>query len=321
VLKGWNKSFKKGKTDILPSEMLKKIDYFASMSNCFEPNIASYTMILDAASHCPNPKERLEFSEALLVRLLTESSSNPKVSPTTVTISTVINAFARSGSANAAERAESLLDLAQTMHDDGWIGVEPNAIMYTSVINAWAKAGNPSRAERLLKKMYKDYTLNGNSNVKPNLWSFNTVLAAWSKSSSTSAVESSEKLFRKMIDLKEAGVLDSRPDTVGYNCLLHTLARRRKTFVNAGLKAETLVEEMYETANATGDESVLPNEITYIALLKILNACASVNKAERAKYWVEKLKQDQRTHNILRDSFVVDQLLQLGWTDDGGKRT
>jgi pentatricopeptide repeat protein len=281
-----------------------------SKSNCFEPNIATYTIILDGASHCPNPKERIEFTEALLVRLITESSKKPELRPTTVTFSTVINAFARSGSDEAAERAEKLLELAHTLHNDGWSGAEPNAVMYTSVIKAWAKAGNPDRAELLLKRMYEDYTLNGNTNVKPNIWSFNTVLAAWSKGSPTGAVESAEKLLRKMIDLNEQGILDSRPDTVSYNCLLHTLARKRKSFPDASAKAESLVEEMLEIAKATRDKAVLPNEITFTALFKILNSCGPDDKAERAKYWAEKI-QDKR---ILDDPFVANQLEQLGWT-------
>jgi pentatricopeptide repeat protein len=310
VLKAWNHLFRKGKINLLPSQILEKIDGYLSKSNCFEPNIATYTIILDGASHCPNPAERIEFTEALLVRLITESSKNPELRPTSVTFSAVINAFARSGSDDAAERAEKLLELAQTMHNDGWIGAEPNAVMYTSVIKAWAKAGNPDRAELLLKRMYEDYTLNGNTNVKPNIWSFNTVLAAWSKGSPTGAVESAEKLLRKMIDLNEQGVLDSRPDTVSYNCLLHTLARKRKSFPEASVKAESLVEEMLEIAKTTRDEAVLPNEITFTALFKILNSCGPVDKADRAKYWAEKI-QDKR---ILDDPFVANQLEQLGWT-------
>jgi G:T-mismatch repair DNA endonuclease (very short patch repair protein) len=55
---------------------------------------------------------------------------------------------------------------------------------------------------------------------------------------------------------------------------------------------------------------VLPNEITFTALFKILNSCGPVDKADRAKYWAEKI-QDKR---ILDDPFVANQLEQLGWT-------
>lgn len=311
ILKGWNNLFKKGRIDLLPSKVLEKIDTYTSKSDCFEPNIATFTIILNGASHCPNPKERLEFTEMLLLRLIHESEKNPEVCPTTVTFSTVINAWARSATPTAATRAEKLLELAQKLHSDGWRDLEPNSIMYTSVINAWAKAGNPHRAELLLKKMYEDFTLNGNSKVKPNLWTFNTVLAAWSKSSKSSAVESAEALLRQMIDLNKQGILDSRPDTISYNCLLHTLARRRKTYTEASQKAESLVQEMLDNSNASSkDDSILPNEITYTALFKIFAACDSIDKQEKAKFWVEKIH-DKR---ILNDSFVRDQLKQLGWT-------
>lgn len=292
---------------------MEKIDGYLSQSKCFEPNIATYTMILDAASHCPDPVERINFTEKLLVRLISESAGNPNVRPTTVTFSAAINAFARSGNDEHAERAERLLELAQEMHDNGHKGLEPNAVMYTSVIKAWAKAGNPNRAELLLKRMYEDYTLNGNTNVKPTIWTFNTVLAAWSKGSPSGGVESAEKLLRNMIDLKKQGMVDSQPDTVSYNCLLHALARKRRSYPNASAKAQLLVEEMLEVARTEGDEHVQPNEITYTALFKILNSCGSVDRAERARYWVEKIR-DKR---ILDDSFVADQLKQLGWPANG----
>eukprot|EP00980_Cylindrotheca_fusiformis_P028624 scaffold22620_cov131-Cylindrotheca_fusiformis.AAC.19 len=307
VLKAWNHLFKRGQINLMPSQILEKIDRYVSESKLFEPNIATYTLVLDGASHCPNPAERIEFTEKLLVRLLEESADNPGVLPTTVTFSIAINAFARSGKDNAAERAEKLLELAQEMHNKGYKGLEPNSVMYTTVIKAWAKAGNPHRGELLLRRMYEDYALNGNTNVKPNIWTFNTVLAAWSKSSQTGAVEDAEKLLRRMIDLSNQGLLDCQPDTVSYNCLLHALARKRKSFPDASAKAQSLVEEMLEAA-ARGDKAVVPNEITYTALFKILNSSGSKAKSEQAKYWVEKIH-DKR---ILDDPYVTEQLKQLG---------
>ena len=304
VLKSWKQHFQKFQIDLLPSQVLEKIETYSSKSQIFEPNIATYTMILDGASHCPSPSERILFTEELLGRLLEESDTNPQVRPTVVTFSTVIKAWARSGSSSTAEKAEALLRRVQELSENEWPDVKPNAVMYTSVIHAWANAGDPDRAELLLKQMYEDYMLNGNSEVKPNKYSFNTVLAAWAKSPSQNALDSAETLLRKMIELNDTGVLDSRPDVGSYNCLLNALSRRTGS-VQTVSKAESLMQEMDEAATKTGDKSILPNLITYTALFRILAATDLPDTADRVEMWLKRAK-DQ---GISDDRFLLDQFL------------
>jgi pentatricopeptide repeat protein len=225
----------------------------------------------------------------------------------------VINAWARSGSSSAAEKAEALFRRVQELDESEWPDVKPNTIMYTSVIKAWANAGDPDRAELLLKQMYEDYMLHGNSEVKPNKFSFNSVLSAWSKSSSPNAVDSAEALLRKMTELKKHGVLDSSPDVVSYNCILHTLAKRR-SYPQAVAKAESLMEEMIEIATETGDKSVVPNLITYTALFRILAAASALpDTAERAKKWLDRAKE----HGISDDRFLLDQFQTIARKAEG----
>lgn len=171
VLKNWNQSLRNFKTDILPSAMLSRIDGYLERSDCLHPNIATYTMILDGASHCPMPQERLVLTEQLLQRLIQDSETNPHLRPTVVTFGTVINAMAQSGSLACAEKAEAMLRRLQEEH---WLDVKPNAILYTNCIHAWAKAGNVHRAENLLKEMYEECTIHGNTDLKPNRRTFNT---------------------------------------------------------------------------------------------------------------------------------------------------
>jgi pentatricopeptide repeat protein len=176
VLKNWNQSLRSFKTDILPSTVLRRIDEYLERSDCLQPNIATYTMILDGASHCPMPQERLVFTERLLRRLIQDSETNPHLRPTVVTFGTAINAMAQSGSLTCAEKAEAMLRRLQELNskDEHWLDVKPNAILYTSCIHAWAKAGIVHRAESLLKEMYEECTLHGNTDLKPNRRTFNT---------------------------------------------------------------------------------------------------------------------------------------------------
>jgi pentatricopeptide repeat protein len=217
----------------------------------------------------------------------------------------VINAWGKSGSAKYAEKAEALLWRVHDLHENsGWPeDAKPNVIMYASVISAWAKAGNPDRAELILKNMYEDYMLNGNAKVQPNNWAFNNVMFAWSKSTSPHAVESAEALLRKMIELNENGVLDSRPDAASYNILIQTILRRKMNYPEAVAKAESLVQEMIEIQATTGFAGVVPNLITYTALFRILAASHLPDRAEKAKYWLEKAKE----HGVSEDRFLLDQ--------------
>jgi hypothetical protein len=299
VLKSWNRHFRKFQVDLLPSQVLEKIDTFLSKAkDCFVPNIVTYTMILDGATHCPNPAERLVFTEDLLGRLMEESKTNPLVRPTVVTFGTVIKAWAKSGSASVAEKAEALLRHMQELDQNNkeWQGVQPNARLYTSVIQGWANAGAPERAEILLKQMYEEYRLHGNSDVKPNIWSFNSVLSAWTKSPSPQAFESSEKLLRNMTELYENDVLDILPDVVSYNCVLQTLAKRRGD-PEAVAKAESLMEEMVKIGSRK------PNIITYVALFRILAGSNAPDRADKAKTWLEKSKEQ----GVSEDRFLLDQ--------------
>lgn len=326
ALKNWNSCFRKNLTGLLPSRVLSRLDGMIgrklesdddtplqNSSNgrrhrrrFFEPNVATYTIVLDGASRCPDPAERLVFAEQLLCRLVDESSGetgDPSLRPTVVTFGTVIHGLAGSKSLQAAERAEAWLRRLQALHSSGgdWSDVRPNTVIYTSVIHAWANAGRADRAEALLREMYEESVLRGDGGgggshadfgVAPTLRTFNTVLAAWAKSSAPHSVRSAELLLRTMVEL-DAGGGSGRvaPDLVSYNCLLSALARRRRD-PDSLAKAEEVMERLLELGETT-NPAMTPNRITYAALFRIIEGMRGSGeskdggeKAECARRWI-----------------------------------
>ena len=316
ILKLWNTLLKQSEIDILPSQVLERIDSYTSRSNgqcCFQPTIVTYTIMLDGASRCAIPKERLEFTEKLLLRLIEESEvyNKPELRPNIVSFGTVINALAKSGSQEAAEKAETMLWRVFELHDQGWPNMEPNSRIYTTAIHAWANAGNPDRAESLLKKMCEDYLVHGHTNVKPNLWSFNAAISAWCKSSKSQAFESAEALLRLMIDLNQKGDIESQPDAVSYNSLLHKLSQIGcNGDPTVFEKAASLVKDMIqasETGGGGGGDNVVgrtefqPNLITFKALFRLM-AISDVKDKEKVIFWLKVanefgLSEDQFLHD------------------------
>jgi pentatricopeptide repeat protein len=222
--------------------------------------------------------------------------------------STVINAFAQTGTSKAAEKAEALcLSLQDLRTQEGWEDLKPNAILLSTVINGWAKARNPTRAELLLHRMYEEYALEGNQDVKPTRQTFNSVLLGWSKSSAPDANESAAALLQKMRELANAGILETTPDVVSYNCVMTAFARR-SSGPEAVAKAEALLQEMIERA-AAGDLAAMPNEITFTTLIKAISVSrtSAQDKIERMKAVLDLMKRNGVPANV----FIMDQIRKL----------
>lgn len=266
---------------LLPSELLQTLDGWTSPTTLlFEPNIATYTILMDGAVSCRNYKERVTFTEELLDRLLRESSGDAtdRLRPTVVTIGTVIHALANSRTKASAEQAEALLRRIPTLYrgeesSSSETPLRPNTVVYTTVIRAWADVGFADRAEGLLREMCQDYVggseasnEEGNPDAKPSRWTFNTVLSAWSRSRDPSSVIQAEGLIRTMKALSGTSgkeeddngtsvnrnsflKLDVSPTIVGYNSLMSTIASR-STQPDSLAKAESWMEEILVNAAA-----------------------------------------------------------------------
>ena len=284
ILKAWKTLLRSSKTPLLPSELLDKVDHFAS-SGCIQPNIATYTMIIDGASHCSDPEQRVELTQSLFQRLLQQSKTNHELQPTFFTVSTVINALSKSGNKVSAQKAEDLLNELQQMYEtEGTQSLRPNAVVYTSVISAWGKAGDPERAQALFRTMYQEYLVNDNQEMKPTTRTLNAVIDAWARSRHPSSFENAEALLRWAWEKRNE--LELTPDTISYNILVNALSRRPG--IDAVNKGEALVAEMLDRSDH--HKQVQPNETTFSSLVKLISTSRIPNSSDRISHWVKKME-------------------------------
>ena len=218
-----------------------------------EPNIITYTSIMDAHARSQSP----DGAEGVLFRLLDESSESKSLGLSSITCDTILNAWAQQGTHESAERAQLILFRIEEWQRDN---IRPTKISYATVMNAWAKVGSADAAEQaeaLLDRMLEM------KQVQPDTVVFNAAINAWATSKDAQAGKRALTLLRKMRDLAKTGA-DTAPDIVTYNTVLSAWSHSGD--VNAAPYTEKIVQEM-QTAAAQSDKAPAPNTVTYNTIL------------------------------------------------------
>ena len=186
---------------------------------------------------------------------------------------TVLDAYAKSGQANAAE------SLFNRMTDSQHIGA--NTISYNTVLNALTKSKDrdaPLRAEALLNRMQEEYEA-GNRNVRPNSISFSCLLNCWARSSQEGAAEHAEAILTRMEQLGNSGHRHVQPNAVCYSTVLNAWARSRSS--DSGNRAVALLTRM-EEAYRKGQNFSKPNSYCYNTTINAIAKSSHPDKALRA---------------------------------------
>lgn len=83
--------------------------------------------------------------------------------------------------------------------------------------------------------MYKAYNqqmgLRDGSLAKPNLSSWNSLLSAYAKAGNDDAAEKTASAIEKVEELFAARVLEARPNTQSFNCLMRAVSRSSRSDV------------------------------------------------------------------------------------------
>lgn len=192
------------------------------------------------------------------------------VKPNKVVYNSVIHAWARSGEAGSAQRAEDLLARMQqqAIVGEGDDDVKPDVVTFNSVIDAWARAeeyGSAKKAENMLNSMERQY-IAGDESVKPDIKSINSCINAWSRTGGPGAGLRAEQLLDRAESLyEETGDEDVRPNKITYSSVINAHAKSYKK--GCGESAEAILdhmEEMYED----GASEARPNPIAFSAVLQ-----------------------------------------------------
>ena len=90
--------------------------------------------------------------KTLLKRLnqFAESSGEEELRPDTVTFSSTMNAWAKSGDPAGPDRAEAILRQMDKLYRGGLKRVKPDRVSFNTVLNAYANSRHPQAAERVL---------------------------------------------------------------------------------------------------------------------------------------------------------------------------
>eukprot|EP00930_Biecheleria_cincta_P058734 TRINITY_DN4452_c0_g2_i1.p1 TRINITY_DN4452_c0_g2~~TRINITY_DN4452_c0_g2_i1.p1 ORF type:complete len:894 (+),score=177.77 TRINITY_DN4452_c0_g2_i1:108-2789(+) len=220
-----------------------------------------------------------------IVTLMCEQAIEPDV----VTLGAAVHAAAKSGN---QEKAEAMFDLIITRGK-----TRPDAIGFNALINASVKAGDAKRAEFWLRKMIE-------VGVEPSVVSYTTMLHAHARCGDIAAAEEGLERMRK--NGIEANV-------VSYTALIHAcvkagdIPRAEKWFEEmrgAGIQANAVsYSSLLNVCAKAGDyqraerwleqmceDGVLPTEVCYN---NVIDACAKADCPERAEYWLRRLTGDE----------------------------
>jgi len=230
-----------------PDAIAKVEDVLAMMESSrdenLRPDIITYATVIDCFTKCgemslQRADELLRFVEG------TFRSGDETLKPNAVFYSAILQAWAKTSTAEGAEKAEDLLQRNIALYAQGNDYAKPHTIVYNAVMDAIARsntAGAGARAEDLLDEMESLYR-SGDEDLRPSRRSFNAVILAYRNdgNASTKAVE----LLNTMEDMAASGRNEVRPDVVSYNNAIAAVVEDSDDGDNTADRAQALLDQM-----------------------------------------------------------------------------
>jgi hypothetical protein len=206
-----------------------------------------------------------------------------QLDPSTVPLSAIMNAWAKTKSAQGASMVELWLKRAQQEYDSGNRQVIPTTKMYTMAVDAWARSGEggaaAQHAEALLQRMHQLYKGGGHDALRPTTGIFNAVINAWARSKEKIAPARAEQILSWMQTLHAC---DIQPDKYTFNTVIHAYAKAGGT--EAAAKAQELLTRMHAKFKE-GATQAKPDTITYNVVIN----CWAKSGGKGASIEAEKL--------------------------------
>jgi hypothetical protein len=169
--------------------------------------------------------ENGERAEALFLEMLDAHRMNPEniASPNSITLTNVLNAWAKTRSPDASDRAISLLEKMEQFYIDGILAVKPNVVNYSVVLDCLAYAKQTSAAVRA-ESMLRQMAASDDPNLHPTVVSYNSVIKAWSYTRDDTKKSSVKitSLLREIIDQSESNP-KMRPNSTTFGQVLKFL--------------------------------------------------------------------------------------------------
>jgi len=223
--------------------------------------------------------------------------ANPFLQPNRHAYTTVLQAYAKKGTPQAAEQAGKLMNDLLTRYratNPRNPALKPTEAAYVSWIITLSKQRRPEAAEQVLVDMCHHAE---SDDFYPSSVVYTSVMHAWMQ---VGAIDRAEHVFRHMCHSYLQGKNKyCLPSTESCTTLIAAWAKSEAP--DAPLRAEALVQSMLDLYQRTGKESVRPNVYTFTA---VLDCWAKSNHKQAAQ----------------KAQALLDQMVQLsaGQGDDGG---
>lgn len=168
----------------IPNAAVKAESYLRYMQDLYsrklideKPNVVSYSLLLKCISRSNSKDAGLE-AERIINEMeqKAQAQGDRSLLPNTMSWSTAIQAYARTGE---PEKAEALLERMYKSYRNGNAEAVPNSRTFTNVLQAWCKQKNGAeRALAILDWMKELHSSKSLSDVKPNMITYATVLVS-----------------------------------------------------------------------------------------------------------------------------------------------
>jgi pentatricopeptide repeat protein len=221
-----------------------------------------------------------------------ELSREKELRPNAKLFNMLLNAWSKSRSKNAPQRAEAILARMWDLCNIKKLNTKPDMVSYTCVVNCWAKSRLPTasqRAEELLRTMKILSAQQGNEGLLPNSRTFNSVLNAFAQ---TGDAEKVEALLEEMNEEYSNGNSAARPDFVSYTIVLRAWSKSGS--VAAPERAEAILARMWELFNSSKEDGshwqTKPNAISYTTVLHCWALSRDEKGADRAESLFQEMK-------------------------------
>jgi pentatricopeptide repeat protein len=267
---------------------------------CVQPNLICFNTAIDAWAKANDVGGAAEKALALLNKMEELSADNMDevhldLQPDTITYSSVISAFARSGRPDAGDRAEELFQRSLRLYQEGNSSLKPDSATFNTVLGALAKQAKAlyrkgdgvqsviERAESLLTRMQEIHEA-GDEGVRPCTISYNILLDLYAQ---IERPEKSAGVLKEMRELYNMGNGHVKPDMYSYNGVLNAWANSKcKEGVT---EAEKLLSQMEENAN---NDNMKPNGVSYNTVMKALaqNLKPSASSARRIEAMLDSME-------------------------------
>jgi PPR repeat family len=219
----------------------------------------------------------------------------------------VINAYAKVGSTQAAERAVALLSRmirrASKEVEDVRAGlrskksvernraVRPDTVVFNACINAWATSRDPQAGKKAMEILEQMKALAATVDeqrydLNPDTVTYNTVLSCWSHCGDKNAALQAEKIVKEMRAISHQSPTSAvHANTVTFNTVLHAWSQSK--LPNAASRAEELIEYMIQS----NDHTISPDKYSFNSVMDAISKSKEPHKGRRARAWLDRLHQ------------------------------